>query len=665
MLFYFKDDGTLDTYEVDIITQGQVEAARIDVLSRKSAVGAMFVNFTLPNGQPTATMPMGAPVAQDVQGFNMWSYTLPNSALAYAGIAKISIIYAANGGQTVSPFTAFNIQKSAGAYTPSVTPSDWNAIVAIYQQCRAYALASEGYAVGTQDGLSVEDPASPIYNPDSPYYHNNAKWYSEHATDPDAVHYTEDTGKTEEEKTQARANIGASKVTASPDVVPGAQSVRSFAVDGTDYNFSGGVSKNEIIAREEELPEATEESPDFVEVEKILYYKRGTTIFYISSDLTNATADAGNPSYIAKNEEASLYFYPDDGYRLPENISVSGAEFTWDKSTGELHLTNADDTIEIAIDAELIPVYSITTTLTYVTADAGNPTEITDEEEKTLTFHAQPGYNLPEEVTVTNATYVWDNGVLTISEATGNVSITITATLMNYNISYNFIGVTGTNLPATIQKDATITITLSATQGYALPDEITVSNATSSWNESTGVLTVANPTGDVTITAYGIEIIYIISTTFTNVMATGEVPTSMSYTDTVSFQVTATEGYARPASISVTNAEYTWNQSTGRVTLTHSVGSVSVTIVGEVKQTYLIATNLTGVTAQSSNPTTIKSGETELLIFFLKEGFSFPESVTVTNAHGIWQIVNSYARLFVSNPTGNVTITIVASSSNG
>ena len=39
------------------------------------------------------------------------------------------------------------------------------------------ALESEGYAVGTQDGVPVD--------PTSPYYHNNAKWYSDNMQIPD------------------------------------------------------------------------------------------------------------------------------------------------------------------------------------------------------------------------------------------------------------------------------------------------------------------------------------------------------------------------------------------------------------------------------------------------------------------------------------------------
>lgn len=46
-------------------------------------------------------------------------------------------------------------------------------------EAAASALKAEGYAVGEQDGESVEDPQSSAYDPSSPYYHYNAKYYAD------------------------------------------------------------------------------------------------------------------------------------------------------------------------------------------------------------------------------------------------------------------------------------------------------------------------------------------------------------------------------------------------------------------------------------------------------------------------------------------------------
>ncbi len=70
---------------------------------------------------------------------------------------------------------------------------------------------------------------------------------------------------------------------------------------------------------------------------------------------------------------------------------------------------------------------TITATLTNVTAASGNATTIATGETKVLTYTAASGYTLPDSVTVTGATGVWnkDAGTLTLSNPTANVTFTI------------------------------------------------------------------------------------------------------------------------------------------------------------------------------------------------------------------------------------------------
>ena len=70
---------------------------------------------------------------------------------------------------------------------------------------------------------------------------------------------------------------------------------------------------------------------------------------------------------------------------------------------------------------------TITATLTNVTAASGNATTIATGETKVLTYTANSGYTLPDSVTVTGATGVWnkDAGTLTLSNPTANVTFTI------------------------------------------------------------------------------------------------------------------------------------------------------------------------------------------------------------------------------------------------
>lgn len=71
--------------------------------------------------------------------------------------------------------------------------------------------------------------------------------------------------------------------------------------------------------------------------------------------------------------------------------------------------------------------HKITATLTNVTAASGNATTIAVGETKVLTYTAVDGYALPDTVTVTGATGVWDKdaGTLTLSNPTANVTFSI------------------------------------------------------------------------------------------------------------------------------------------------------------------------------------------------------------------------------------------------
>ncbi|MBO5817647.1 MAG: InlB B-repeat-containing protein [Paludibacteraceae bacterium] len=71
----------------------------------------------------------------------------------------------------------------------------------------------------------------------------------------------------------------------------------------------------------------------------------------------------------------------------------------------------------------------------------------------------------------------------------------------------NLTNVTCTpQLPQQLAKDASITLTFTAADGYALPNDVTVTNATKTWNKATGTLTISNPTGNVMVTISAVEL---------------------------------------------------------------------------------------------------------------------------------------------------------------
>lgn len=149
-------------------------------------------------------------------------------------------------------------------------------------------------------------------------------------------------------------------------------------------------------------------------------------VYNITTNLTNVTANASNPTTVSTVASSTLTFTASTGYNLPDNVTVTGAEFTWTKSSGTLVLSNPTGAVSVTVSGVAIS-RTITATLTNVTAASGNATTIATGETKVLTYTANSGYTLPDSVTVTGATGVWnkDAGTLTLSNPTANVTFTI------------------------------------------------------------------------------------------------------------------------------------------------------------------------------------------------------------------------------------------------
>ena len=179
--------------------------------------------------------------------------------------------------------------------------------------------------------------------------------------------------------------------------------------------------------------------------------------YNITTNLTGVTANASNPTTVSTVASSTLTFTANTGYNLPDNVTVTGAEFTWTKSSGTLVLSNPTGNVNVTVAGVAIS-RTITATLTNVTAASGNATTIATGETKTLTYTAADGYVLPDTVTVTGATGVWnkDEGTLILSNPTANVNITITAVQLTQLTTPSISLVSGTTIQIdTIDDNAT------------------------------------------------------------------------------------------------------------------------------------------------------------------------------------------------------------------
>jgi hypothetical protein len=73
-----------------------------------------------------------------------------------------------------------------------------------------------------------------------------------------------------------------------------------------------------------------------------------------------------------------------------------------------------------------------------------------------------------------------------------------------YNITNSLTNCTASGA-STIVEDGTAAVTITANSGYGLPDTITVSGASYTWDKSTGTVVLSNPTGNVTVTVVGVK----------------------------------------------------------------------------------------------------------------------------------------------------------------
>ena len=126
---------------------------------------------------------------------------------------------------------------------------------------------------------------------------------------------------------------------------------------------------------------------------------------------------------------------------------------------------------------------------------------------------------------------------------------------------------------------------------------------------------------------------------------------AIAYPDTEEVEVIIypEEGHNYPATVSLSNASYQYDENSGTVTLTNITGNVVVTATCPVKPTYTITPTISNGSY---------SGDTEIVdnasgTITPSDGYNLPESISVENAN--YDYDNTTGEVSFSAPTGNVT----------
>lgn len=122
---------------------------------------------------------------------------------------------------------------------------------------------------------------------------------------------------------------------------------------------------------------------------EISYAPVAPTVYNITNSLTNCTASGVNT--IVEDGTATIIIAANSGYELPDTITVSGASYTWDKSTGTVVLSKPTGNVTVAVVAveAKVEIINLLDTAGYM-----NNTRLSSSNgaEKTQSGHVATGY---------------------------------------------------------------------------------------------------------------------------------------------------------------------------------------------------------------------------------------------------------------------------------
>ncbi len=212
--------------------------------------------------------------------------------------------------------------------------------------------------------------------------------------------------------------------------------------------------------------------------------------------------------FVLQYEDAIVYKKSYGSYQWVntsfKTISIVGGDDS--TNTSLIAWLQANGTLELAPQPK---TYNITVNASHI--DVTGPSTITERTTVQLTLTAQEHYNLPDTVKVLNATssYFIQSGVgyVDLTVPTNNVIITASAVEKTHSLTRNFSNIhANIVIPNIISELETINFILVPAEHYLLPETITVSGATYTYNNLTGEVTIHSATSNVHISASGIEI---------------------------------------------------------------------------------------------------------------------------------------------------------------
>lgn len=299
--------------------------------------------------------------------------------------------------------------------------------------------------------------------------------------------------------------------------------------------------------------------------------------------------------------------------------------------------------------------FTISANVTFVTPNADNPESIPAGGTAYWKYTVDGDAEDPV-IEVTGCEWITPTeGMIFLFNPTGNITITVTASLKYYNVTTHGENCTLSPSSGKIQARGSLRIFVNPAENYKWNGTVTVTGATVIKSISGGYMMLSYPTGDVTVSATCDRIVYPMTVSGINCTPNPK-PTQIAAGGTLAITYTAASGYDLPeaSGVGVTGCSFGWNQSTGVLTLYNPTGAVAAGVVA-VAKSYAITATVTNGTATGAN--VIHTGETVALTIAADEGYKLPDTVTVTGSSHSWN--KETGTLTLSNPTGAVTVSAV------
>lgn len=353
--------------------------------------------------------------------------------------------------------------------------------------------------------------------------------------------------------------------------------------------------------------------------------------FSITANVTNVTPDADNPESISAGGTAYWKYTVDSDAEDPV-IAVTGCEWIA-PAGGMIFLFNPTGNITITASASL-KYYTVTT--------QGEKCSFTPSSGKIqargslqVFIHPATNYKWNGTLTVTGATAIKNvsGSYITLLNPTGAVTVSATCDRIVYPLTVSGINCTPNSEPTQIAAGWTLAITYTAATGYDLPEAsgVGVTGCSFGWNQSTGVLTLYNPTGAAAAGVVAVAKSYAITATVTNGTATGA---NVIHTgETVALTIAANTGYNLPDTVTVTGASQTWNKETGTLTLSSPTGAVTVSAVCVVAVNYPVKGDLITIDSKQYRVLKVNNSVAEVLAMYDASTQKFDTNSSYNNTY--------------------------------